>query len=185
MFRTLCCVVARIALAADCCCCWWWSIHRVRRRLIDDSKTKYRNLLETVVSCSPGINRRYRVIGIFLTISLVRHSNRRYSSIVKNRDLLHKYLVVPITTYTYDRQTQVNCNKGNNRKDREERKGIVYFDSRSPCVTSRSSRPFIALICCWQYIDYIMAVSIPGHDDLTGLLMIQNGLIVTLWAPTA
>ena len=22
MFRTLCCVFARIALATDCCCCW-------------------------------------------------------------------------------------------------------------------------------------------------------------------
>ena len=34
VFRTLCCVVARIALATACCCCW--SIHRVRQQLIDD-----------------------------------------------------------------------------------------------------------------------------------------------------
>ena len=39
VFRTLCCVVARIALATDCCC--RWSIHRVRQQLIDDSITKY------------------------------------------------------------------------------------------------------------------------------------------------
>ena len=30
-----------------------------------------------------------------------------------------------------------------------------------------------------------MAVSMPGHGDLTALLMIPNGFIVTLWAPTA
>ena len=36
VFRTLCCVVARIALATDCCYCCW-SVHRVRRQLIDDS----------------------------------------------------------------------------------------------------------------------------------------------------
>ena len=57
VFRTLCCVVARIALATDCCFCCW-SIHRVRQQLIDDSIIKYRDLLENVISsCSPGINR--------------------------------------------------------------------------------------------------------------------------------
>ena len=30
VFRTLCCVVARIALATDCCCCW--SIRSAPRR---------------------------------------------------------------------------------------------------------------------------------------------------------
>ena len=55
VFRTLCCVVARIALATDCCCCSW-SIHRLRRQLIDDSIIKYRDVLENV-SCLPGINR--------------------------------------------------------------------------------------------------------------------------------
>ena len=39
VFRTICCVVARIALATECCCCCCccWSIHRVRQQLIDDS----------------------------------------------------------------------------------------------------------------------------------------------------
>ena len=55
MFRTLCCVVARIALATDCCC-GCWSIHRVRQQLSDDSMIKYRDLLENVISCSPGLN---------------------------------------------------------------------------------------------------------------------------------
>ena len=30
-----------------------------------------------------------------------------------------------------------------------------------------------------------MAVSMPGHGDLTALRMNPNGFIVTLWAPTA
>ena len=55
LFRTLGCVLARIALATDCCCCW--SIHRVRLQLIDDREIQYRDLLENVISCSPGINR--------------------------------------------------------------------------------------------------------------------------------
>ena len=55
VFRTLCCVVARIALATDCCCCW--SIHRVHQQLIDDRIKKYRDLFDNVMSCSPVINR--------------------------------------------------------------------------------------------------------------------------------
>ena len=54
VFRTLCCMDARIALATDCCYCCW-SIHRVRRQLIDDSTLEYMDLLENVVLCSPGI----------------------------------------------------------------------------------------------------------------------------------
>ena len=41
LFRTLCCVVAIIALATDSCC---WSIHRVR--LSDDSIIQYRDFLK-------------------------------------------------------------------------------------------------------------------------------------------
>ena len=43
VFRTLRCVVPRIALATDCCC---WSVHRVRQQLIDGSIIKYKDLLE-------------------------------------------------------------------------------------------------------------------------------------------
>ena len=56
VFRTLCWVVARIALATGyyyCC----WSIHRVRQQLIDDGIIRCRDILENVTSCSPGINR--------------------------------------------------------------------------------------------------------------------------------
>ena len=56
VFRTLCCMDARIALATDCCYCCW-SIHRVRRQLIDDSTLEYMDLLANVVLCSPGIMR--------------------------------------------------------------------------------------------------------------------------------
>ena len=138
-------MVARIALATDSCCCGW-SIHRVRQQLIDDSIIKYRDIHENVISCSPGINRLYRVIGIFLTISPVRHRNPRY---IKNRDLLHKYLEVPITTHTHVRRKSIG-KKEKKRRDREERKGVLYSDSRSPCV--KPKQVLIALICCGQYI---------------------------------
>ena len=50
VFRTPCCVVARIALATACCCCCW-STHRVPLRLIiDDSAIKNRDLLENTIS---------------------------------------------------------------------------------------------------------------------------------------
>ena len=39
-----------------------------------------------------------------------------------------------------------------------------YSDSKSPC--DKSKQALIALICCGQY----MAVSMPGHGDLTALI---------------
>ena len=65
-----------------------------------------------------------REIGIFLTISPVRHSNRRYSSIIKNRDLLHKNIMVPITTHSHVKRKSIGRknrkDRRKNRKDREE-----------------------------------------------------------------
>ena len=84
-----------------------------------------------------------------LAISPVRHSTRRYSSIIKNRDLLHKYLVVR-HHYAYARQTQVNWKKEKKRTYREGRKEVLYSDSRSPYVKPKQA--LIALICCGQYI---------------------------------
>ena len=137
VFRTRCCVVARIALATDCCC--WWSKHRVRRQLIDDSITKCRDLLENVIPCSPGINRWYRVIRIFLTRS---PGNRRYSSIIKNRDLPHKYLVVPITTHTHVRRKSIGKKK---IIEKTEEKGF-YIPIQYHPVSSRSRRPLLLSI---------------------------------------
>ena len=83
-----------------------------------------------------------------LDISPVRHSNRRYSSIVKNRDLLHNILwYLSLRTRTSDAS---QLEKKINRKDREERKGVLYSDSRSPCVKPEQAP--IAFICCGQYI---------------------------------
>ena len=54
MLRTFFCVDAKIALVTDCCC---WSRHRVRQQLIDDRIVEHGDLLEHVISCSPGIIR--------------------------------------------------------------------------------------------------------------------------------
>ena len=48
----------------------------------------------------------------------MRHSNRRYSSIIKNRDLLHKYLVVPISTHTHVIRKSIGKKKRREKKDR-------------------------------------------------------------------
>ena len=165
VFRTLCFVVSRIALATDCCCCCcWWTIHRVRRQLIDDRVTNYRDLLENV-SCSPGIQRWYRVIGIFLTIS---PGNRRYSSIAKNRNLLHKYLVVPITTHTHVRRKSIGKK---NRKDRRRKRSIIFWFKITLCQAEACAH-FSYLL--WAIH---MAVRMPGHGDLTALLMSWMSLL--------
>ena len=137
VFRTLRCVVARIALATDCCCS---SIRRVRQQLIDDSIIKCRDLLENVISCSPGINRWYRVIRIFLTISPVRHSNRRYSSIIKNWDLLHNYLAVPITAHTHVRRKSIGKKKIIEKTEEETGNYIPIQDHP---VSSRGRRSLL------------------------------------------
>ena len=141
VFRTLCCVFARIALAADCCCCCW-SIHCLRQQLIDDSLINYRDLLENVISCSPGINRWYRVIGIFLAISPVRYSNRRYCSLLKSGDLRHNYLVVLITTHTHVRRKSIGKNK---IIEMTEEKGY-YIPIRDHPVLNRSMRSLLLSI---------------------------------------
>ena len=73
------------------------------------------------MSYSPGINRRYRAIGIFLTISPVRHSNRQYSSIVKNRGLLHKYLMVYITSIRQSDARQMEKRMKIERTEKKEK----------------------------------------------------------------
>ena len=127
----------RWLLTVGCCL----SIHRVRQQSIDDSIIKYRDLLENAVLCSPGINRWYRVLRIFLTISPVRHSNRRYSSVIKNRDLLHKYLVVPITTHTNVICKSIGKNKRIGRQ-RRKKKGY-YIPIQDHPVSSRSRRSLL------------------------------------------
>ena len=52
-----------------------------------------------------------------------------------------------------------------------------YSDSRLP--RDKPKQAFIALICCGQY----MAVSMPGHGDLTTLTP-RMASSLTLWAPT-
>ena len=154
----------------------------MRQQLIDDSTIKYRDLLEIIViaSCLPRINRKYRVIVIFLTISPARHSNRRYSSIIKNRDLLHNYLVVPITTPTYVRRKSIREKK--RIENTARRKGVLYFDSISPCLCQAEAGAHCYSYPLWAIY---MAVNMPGHGDLAALLVIPNGFMVTLWAPTA
>ena len=93
------------------------------------------------------MNRWYRVIGIFSKVLSVRHSNRRYQY---HRELESSAQISRGTHhYAYALQTQVNWNKGKNRKDREERKGVLYSDSRSPCVKPKQA---LTLISCGQYI---------------------------------
>ena len=52
-----------------------------------------------------------------------------------------------------------------------------YSDLMSPCDKPKPA--LIALICCGQ----CMAVSMPGHDDLTALMSPMT-LSLTLWTPT-
>ena len=100
-------------------------------------------------SRSPETNRWYNVIEIFLKSSPVRHSNRRYSSIKKNRDLLHKSR--GICHYAYARQTQVNWKKEKDRKDkRRKKRGIIFRLKITLCAKPKQA--LIALVCCGQYV---------------------------------
>ena len=54
---------------------------------------------------------------------------------------------------------------------------LGYSDLSSLC--DKPKQTLIALICCGQY----MAVSMPGHGDLTAL-MSRMALFLTLWVPT-
>ena len=98
---------------------------------------------------------------------------------------MHKYLVVPITTHTHVRRKSIGKKKTIEKTEKKE-KGY-YIPIQDHPLSSRSRRSlFLSVVgniysCCGQYI----AISMPGHDDLTALLMIPNGFIVTLWAPTA
>ena len=88
---------------------------------------------------------------MFLTISPVRHSNRRYSSsIMKNRDLLHKYMVVSITTHTHVRRKSFGKKKGIEKT--EERKGFYIMIQDHPVQCVKPKQALIALIWCGQYI---------------------------------
>ena len=120
-------------------------------------------------SRSPGIDRWYRVIGIFLTISPARRSNRRYSSIMKNRDLLHKYLVVPITTHTHVRRKSSGKKKTIEKTGNKGRGHDIPIQDHP--ASSRSRRSLLLFVVGNIY----MAVSMSRHGDSTALLMIPNG----------
>ena len=75
-------------------------------------------------------------MGIFLTVSPVRHSNRRYSSIIQNWDLLRKYLVVLSTTHTHVRRKSIG-KKERKRKTEKKEKGR-YISIQDHPVSSRS-----------------------------------------------
>ena len=60
-----------------------------------------------------------------MTISPVRHSNQRYSSIMTNKDL-HKYLAVPITTHTHVRRKSIGKKKRKEKTDKEEKGHYIY-----------------------------------------------------------
>ena len=99
----------------------------------------------------------------------MRHSNRRYnSSIIKNRDLLHNYLVVPITTHTHVRRKSIRKKK---RKRQKKKKGH-YIPIQDHPVSSRSRRSLLLSVVGNIY----MAVSMPGHGDLFALLMSRMAL---------
>ena len=63
-------------------------------------------------------------------ISPVRHSNRRYSSVIKSRDLLHNYLVVPTTAYTHVRRKSIGKKK---RREKIENKEKGYYIMPESC----------------------------------------------------
>ena len=64
-------------------------------------------------------------------------------SIIKNRDLLHKYLVVPITTHTHVRRKSIGNKKIISRQKRKKR-GIMFL-FKITCVKPKQA--LIALIC--------------------------------------
>ena len=58
--------------------------------------------------------------------------------------------------------------------------GIPIQDSRSSSCDKPKQALIALIICCGEY----MAVSMPGHGDLTALLMSRTALYLTLWVPT-
>ena len=109
-----------------------------------------RDLLDNI-SCA----RYNRVIEIFLTISPVRHSNRRYRRITKNGDLLHKYLVVPITTHTHVRRKSIGKNKTIEKAEKKEKGHYIPIKDHS--VSSRSRRSLLISVVSNIYI-YMVVV---------------------------
>ena len=81
--------------------------------------------------------------------SRVRHSNRRYSSIIQNRDLLHKYLVVSITTHTHVRLKSIGKKKIMEKTEKKE-KGY-YIPIQDHPVSSGSRRSLLLSVVGKMY----------------------------------
>ena len=138
-----CAVHWRMLLLVNTSCApalYWWQCK------------KYRDLLETVISSySFEINRWYRVLGIFLAIYPVRHSNRRCSSKIKNRGLLHKYLMVPVAAHAHVRRKTIRKMKIF-LKTEERKRGLCSY-SRSPRFKPKQAfialfSSVVAILCC-------------------------------------
>ena len=71
----------------------------------------------------------------------MRHSNRRYGSIIKNRDLLRKYLVVPITAHTHVRRKSIGKKKIIEKAKKNEKGN--YIPIQDHLVSSRSRRSLL------------------------------------------
>ena len=95
----------------------------------------------------------------------VRHSNRRYSSIMKNRDLLHKHLVVPITTDMHVRRKSIGRHESIEKTEKKEKGYYIPIQDHPVCQAEAGAH------CSFVLWLIYMAVSTPGHGDLTAVLM--------------
>ena len=80
--------------------------------------------------------------------------------------------------YAYARQTQVNWK---NKIVEKTKRGKGYYIP----IQDHLCQAKAGAHCSYLLWAIYMAVSMPGHDDLTAFLIIPNGFIVTLWAPAA
>ena len=85
---------------------------------------------------------------------------------LKNRNLLHNYLVVPITTHTpHVRRKSIEKQKIIEKTDK---KGTGYYIPIQDHPVSAEAGARCSYYLLWAIY---MAVSMPGHGDLTALLM--------------
>ena len=95
----------------------------------------------------------------------MRHSNRRYSSIIKNWDILHKYLVVPVTAHTHVRRKSIEKKKRKEKTEKKEKGYEYYIPIEDHPVSSRSRRSLLLSV-----VGNIYGCYMPRHGDLTVLM---------------
>ena len=89
---------------------------------------------------------------------------------MKKRDLLHKYLVGPITTHTHVRRKSNERSRCIEKTENKEKRYYIPIQDHPLCQAEEGGH------CSNLLLAIYMAVSMPGHGDLTAILMSRMAL---------